>query len=161
MELHEQFVVGISDMKFSTRPQSELVTYSLGSCLGVTAYDPVAHIGGLLHALLPESNALPERARNNPFMFVSTGLNRMLAELEERGAQRRRMIVKAAGGADMRGDKLFRIGERNFKSLLFSLTQERLTLSGKEVGGTIPRTLSLYLDTGEVVVKTFGRKRAI
>ena len=36
--------VDISDMKMSQKPDEVLVTYSLGSCVGLTLYDPVAKL---------------------------------------------------------------------------------------------------------------------
>ncbi|MGE4292871.1 MAG: chemotaxis protein CheD [Desulfovibrio sp.] len=156
-----QIVVNISDMKFSTRPDDVIVTFSLGSCLGVTAYDPRRRVGAMMHALLPSEASSPERARKNPFMFVGAGFQAMLARLEQLGASRRDLVFKMAGGADMRGDTLFHTGERNVEALQRMLREERLRLGGQEVGGTIPRTLYLRMDTGEVVVKTFGRLRNI
>jgi chemotaxis protein CheD len=70
-------------------------------------------------------------------------------------------VIKVAGGADMRGDTVFRTGERNVAALHRVLREERLGLVAEEVGGTIPRTLYLAMETGEVSVKTFGKKRTL
>ena len=48
-------VVGVGDCKVSADPQSELVTYALGSCIAVSIWDPVSKVGGLLHFMLPDS----------------------------------------------------------------------------------------------------------
>ena len=42
-------------------PEDVLITYALGSCVGVAIYDPVARVGGLLHYMLPESAIDPEK----------------------------------------------------------------------------------------------------
>lgn len=81
MNLH---IVNISDMKFSTNEEDVIVTYSLGSCLGVTAYDPKIKIGGLVHCLLPTAGAAREKARDNPFMFVNTGVAMMVRRLMDK-----------------------------------------------------------------------------
>ena len=47
-------VVVVSDMK-TGKEGDTLITHALGSCLGLTIYDPVAKVGGLLHAMLPLS----------------------------------------------------------------------------------------------------------
>ncbi|SKA93833.1 chemotaxis protein CheD [Paucidesulfovibrio gracilis DSM 16080] len=156
-----QLVVSISDMKYSVRPEEMIVTYSLGSCLGITAYDPGKRIGAMMHALLPNANASPEKAARTPYMFVTVGFRAMVARLENLGAVRRRLVIKAAGGSDMRGDNVFRTGERNTAALHQVLQEERLRLTAQEVGGTIPRTMFLHLDSGEVVIKTFGKRRNI
>ena len=44
--------VGIGDMKF-TRGDSTIITYALGSCIGITFYDPFLKLGCLLHIMLP------------------------------------------------------------------------------------------------------------
>ncbi len=66
-------VVGVGDYKISTSPLEVLVTYSLGSCLGVAAYDPRAGVGGLLHFMLPDSRINAEKARAQPAMFADNG----------------------------------------------------------------------------------------
>lgn len=151
-------VVNISDMKFSNNPEDVIVTYSLGSCLGVTAYDPEARIGGLIHCLLPSSIAAGEKRRNKPYMFVNSGVVRMVRELIELGAVRDRLVFKAAGCANMRGDVLFNTGARNFEALLKLLDTNNVKLEASNVGGTIPRTLFLHLDTGRVVVRSLGEE---
>jgi chemotaxis protein CheD len=151
-------VVNISDMKFSRNPEDVIVTYSLGSCLGVTAYDPKARVGGMIHCLLPNSSNNVKRAKNNPFMFVNTGVVRMVRELMEHGADRNRIVFKAAGCANMRGDGLFNTGARNFEALLGLLEANNVTLAASNVGGTVPRTLFLHMDTGRTVVRSLGEE---
>ncbi len=48
-----QHIIDVKDAKISNGPQSVLITYALGSCLGITAYDHPARIGGLLHVMMP------------------------------------------------------------------------------------------------------------
>ncbi|BDQ34529.1 chemotaxis protein CheD [Pseudodesulfovibrio portus] len=150
--------VSISDMKFSTDPGDVLVTYSLGSCLGVTAYDPKARIGGLIHCLLPSAVGAKERARKKPFMFVNTGVAMMVRILLENGAQKNRLVFKVAGGANMRSNDFFSTGKRNMEALTKLLDRNKVSLAAQAVGGTIPRTMYLYLDTGRVVVKSLGKE---
>lgn len=154
-------VVNISDMKLSTNPEDIIVTYSLGSCLGVTAYDPQAQIGGMVHCLLPHASAAKTKARSKPFMFVNTGVAMMVRQLIDKGARRDRLIFKAAGGSNMRNDTLFNTGERNFQALDKLLNRNKVALASFDVGGTIPRTLFLHLETGRVTVRTFGEEKEI
>jgi chemotaxis protein CheD len=154
-------IVNISDMKLSAAPEDIIVTYSLGSCLGVTAYDPKAGVGGMVHCLLPHAGAARDKARANPFMFVNTGVAMMVRKLMDRGASKRNIIFKAAGGANMRGDNLFNTGARNFEALGKLLERNTVELTATDVGGTIPRTMFLYLDTGRVVVRSLGEEKDI
>lgn len=156
-----QHVVNISDMKIATNPEEVIVTYSLGSCLGVTAYDPVAKIGGMIHCLLPDGANAKEKAKTKPYMFVSIGVPAMVRQLIEKGAKRERLVFKAAGGANMRNDTMFNTGKRNFEALKELFAHNKVTLSASQVGGTIPRTMILHIGTGEVVVRTFGEETSL
>lgn len=150
--------VSISDMKFSTNPEDIIATYSLGSCLGITAYDPKARVGGMVHCLLPSAAGAKEKAREKPYMFVNTGVAMMVRILREHGAAKHRLVFKVAGGANMRSNDFFSTGKRNMESLLHLLERNKVTLAAQEVGGTIPRTMFLYMDTGRVVIRSLGKE---
>lgn len=150
-------VVNISDMKISTNPEDVIVTYSLGSCLGVTAYDPKKRIGGLIHCLLARASTSPKRAQQNPYMFVNTGVAMMVRKMAMKGADIKRLEFKAAGGANMRNEDTFLTGQKNYEALLRLMERNEIKLKASDVGGSIPRTIFLHLDTGKVVMKSLGR----
>lgn len=54
--------IGISDLKVC-RPPDVLVTYALGSCVGICLLDSVAGVGGLSHIMLPDSTQANQRSR--------------------------------------------------------------------------------------------------
>lgn len=151
-------VVDIADMKLSKRKTEQIITYSLGSCLGVTAYDPEAGVGAMIHCLLPGVDGNSEKKKQNPYMFVTTGVVAMVRALFKAGAKKKNLVWHVAGGADMRGDNLFFTGRRNYEALKALLEKNKVTPTAEEVGGTRPRTMSLYMDTGRVTVKTFGKE---
>lgn len=159
--MNNTLIVGISDMKLSRNPGDVIVTYSLGSCLGVSIYDPKAQIGGMVHCLLPTAAAAKEKARANPFMFVTTGVAMTVRRLVDLGANKARLVFKVAGGANMRKDRLFDTGLRNFEALQKLMERNNRRLDAVDVGGTIPRTLFLYLDTGRVVVRSMGKEKEL
>jgi len=150
-------VVGIADMKVSGCLEDVVVTYALGSCLGVCIYDPVAQVGGILHAMLPKGTASPERAQSNPARFVDTGLPLLFKGAYALGAEKARTIVYAVGGAHMgpvdQPDN-FRIGERNFVELKRMLWRNCVVLHDQDVGGNVSRTVSLSIATGAVSIKS-------
>lgn len=154
-------IVNISDMKKSADAEDIIVTYSLGSCLGVTAFDPVAGIGGMVHCLLPTGDRNNGKASTNPYMFVNTGVAEMVRQLKEMGAEKGRLVFKAAGGANMRGDTLFNTGARNFEALEKLLENNGVELTASDVGGTIPRTMFLHIGSGKVVVRSLGEEKEI
>ena len=67
-----KLIVGVSDAKASCEAEDTIITYSLGSCIGVCLYDPVVGVGGLLHNQLPESKMDPQKAVEKPFMFADS-----------------------------------------------------------------------------------------
>jgi chemotaxis protein CheD len=150
-------VVGVADMVVSNDSSAEIVTYSLGSCLGITIYDPVKKIGGLLHLMLPDSKIDSAKAVSAPFMFVDTGVPRLFHAAYNLGADRSRLDVKVAGGAQLLDQQgIFNIGSRNFDALEKLLAQNGLKTHAADVGGLSSRTLRLDLSNGLVTVKTPG-----
>ena len=150
-------VVGVADLVVSNDASAEIVTYSLGSCLGLTIYDPVKKIGGLLHLMLPDSKIDAAKAVSAPFMFVDTGVPRLFHGAYNLGADRSRLVVKVAGGAQLLDQQgIFNIGARNFEALEKLLAQNGLKVHATEVGGLSSRTMRLDLNNGLVTIKTPG-----
>lgn len=150
-------VVGVADMVASNDSSAEIVTYSLGSCLGVTIYDPVKKIGGLLHLMLPDSSIDANKATNAPFMFVDTGVPRLFHAVYNLGAERSRLILKVAGGAQLLDEQgVFNIGERNFKALTAILERNGIAMQARDVGGMTSRTVRFDLTNGNVSIKSPG-----
>jgi len=151
--------VDISDMKISEDEKDILVTYSLGSCVGITLYDPVTKIGSLIHCMLPLSRVDREKAKKNPFMFVDTGLSQQLQEMYNRGARKKNIIAKVAGGAKLLDKKnLFRIGERNYTVVRKLLWKNDILIKAQDVGESKSRTVRLYMDTGITTVRYRGEE---
>lgn len=147
-------VVGVADMKTGTEGQV-LVTHALGSCLGLMIYDPVAKVGGLLHAMLPLSKINPEKAATNPYMFVDTGVPEVFRAVYALGGQKGRIVVKAAGCArPLNAGEMFRIGERNHVMLKKLLWKNSILITAEDIGGTAGRTVRFDLDTGTVIVRS-------
>jgi len=155
-------VVGISDMKVSNNPDEVLITYSLGSCLGVVIFDPVAHVAGLLHSMLPLSIIDPHKAKSSPFMFVDTGIPLLFREAYNLGAEKKRIIVKAAGCSSLLDEKgFFKIGERNFTVLRKLLWKNNILIEKQDIGGNHSRTVSIATANGKVIVKTGGKENEL
>lgn len=157
-----KIIVHVSDGKASCDPSDRIVTYSLGSCIGVCLYDKASKIGGLLHFQLPESKMGVERAQEKPFMFADTGLALLIQEMTQLGANKRRLSVKIAGGAAMNnGPKGFDIGKRNGLAIRKLVWKQGLFLDAEEVGGFSPRNLSLDIEDGAVVMRSNGREKTL
>jgi chemotaxis protein CheD len=152
--------VGISDAKVSNSGEAVLATYSLGSCIGVSLYDPTHRIGGLLHYQLPTSDLDKAKAQANPMMFADTGLARLLDKLAALGADPKRLSVTLAGGAQILDDaNLFNIGRRNHAAIRKLLWQRGLLIAHEEIGGDAPRNMYLRIADGAVEIKAVGHAR--
>jgi len=150
-------VVGVADLVASNDSTADIVTYSLGSCLGVTVYDPGKKIGGLLHLMLPDSSIDAAKAASLPYMFVDTGVPRLFHAAYNLGADRSRLVVKVAGGAQMLDQQgIFNIGIRNVSALEKIIAQNGLRIHAADTGGLSSRTVRLDLTNGNVSVKTPG-----
>jgi len=148
-------VVGVSDWKVSANSDETIITYALGSCLGIIVYDPVVRVAGLLHTMLPFSRKDPEKARMKPAMFVDTGFSVLLRDFYEMGAEKKRIKLFVAGGASMKTaakDDYFKIGVRNFTTLRKLLWKNGFMIDYQDVGGSISRTMSIEISTGLVTV---------
>jgi len=165
-----KIIVNVSDMKVSESPYEELVTYALGSCLGVTMYDPVAMVGGMLHVMMPLSTVDPEKARKNPAMYVDTGFTTLLRKCYDLGAHKNDLKICVAGGASMKqngGDDYFKIGKRNITIFRKLLWKNGFMVHAQDVGGIKSRTMLLRMSDGLVTInkqpmeKDVTRKTAI
>ena len=150
-------IVGVGDMKVSDNPDVVLITYSLGSCIGVCLYDPLVKVGGLLHYMLPESSIDNSKAKEAPFMFGDTGIPMLFKESYKLGARKNRLRVSVAGGAEILDQQgFFNIGKRNYTLLRKLLWKNNVMIDFEEVGGNVNRTLKLEVGTGATWLKTSG-----
>ncbi len=148
-------VVRISDARVSNDPQVILATHSLGSCIGVTAYDPVVRVGGLLHFQLPGFQTDGRRVLQVPARYADTGMALLFDEMTALGAEIRRLKIQLAGGARMfTGTDIFDIGRRNHTAIRKFLWQHGLLIEAEDVGGTAARHLYLRIADGAVHIKT-------
>jgi chemotaxis protein CheD len=156
----ETIPVGLGEIKAGKEPSQVLVCYGLGSCIGLTIYDPVVSVGVMAHIVLPDSslNRSPELL---PGKFADTGVLAAIAEALTLGAFRSRLVCRMAGGARMLnlaglGNRLD-IGARNAEAVRTALQALGIRLVADDSGGTYGRTLQLHLGSGRLLVSTVGR----
>ncbi len=159
--LKKEITVNISDARVSDNPEHVLATYSLGSCIGVCLYSPKMRTAGLLHYLLPDSTANPQKATENPFVYADTGMKTLLEKLTSMGIKKNQLSVKLAGGAQRLKVKAkgFNIGKRNYLAIRKILWKLGMFIDAEDVGGTSPRTLYMSVDNGAVTIKSNGLEK--
>jgi chemotaxis protein CheD len=151
--------VGVGDCRVCNEPRTLLVTYALGSCIAVMIHDSQANVGGLLHFMLPESQIDPERAAKHPYMFADTGIPLLFRKAYEMGAEKRRMVVVVAGGAQMMDpDGAFDIGKRNYMAMRKIFWKAGVLVQAEEIGGAVSRTVGLEIGSGKVFLRAGGHK---
>ncbi len=157
--------VPIGEMVLSDDPHDVLVAYGLGSCVAICLHDPVAQVGGMLHALLPSAPKESSHSRRNPgkpTKFVEQGFPLLIDAILKLGARRSRLIAKLCGGAKVLSapgfeDGPLNIGTRNVLAAEAALKTARLRIEAQDTGGEIGRTIRLYIADGKITVKTLGR----
>ena len=155
-------IVGISDMKISSKPDDELITYSLGSCIGLVLWDPQVKVGALLHFMLPDSSIDKNKAIQKPYMFADKAVPMMFKELYKFGAQKNRLKVYVIGGANVLDDSgMFNIGKRNQMIVRKMFWKNKVMVTKEDVGGSVNRTVYLQVGTGKVLLKTSGKGESI
>lgn len=150
--------VGMADLQVG-RSTDVLTTLGLGSCIGLTFYDPVTKIGGLVHYMLPDSTKL--KNNSNIAKFGDTGIRELLRRVILLGADQRRLVSKIAGGAcmfEMTGSSaLGNVGQRNAEAARMILKQLRIPLIAEDTGLNYGRTVELNCENGEYLIKAVGK----
>ena len=154
----ELIKVGMADYKVGRNPNS-VITYGLGSCIGIALYDPVTKVGGLAHIMLPDSKQA--RSAENPAKFADTALPLMVEDLIKLGGSKTRLRAKIAGGAQMftfaNLTDIMRIGERNAEAVRLVLKKLDISILADDTGGNYGRTVELKLENGIFRIKTIDK----
>lgn len=151
-------VVGVGDCKVTDDPCAELITYALGSCIAISIWDPVARVAGMLHFMLPDSAVdRTNGGRGAPCRYADTGTPLLFRAAYDRGAEKKRLIVRVAGGAAVFDDGgFFNIGQRNLAAVRKILWKAGVLVHGEEVGGSVSRTVRLSNADGRLLIRCPG-----
>ncbi|MCL2669075.1 MAG: chemotaxis protein CheD [Syntrophaceae bacterium] len=149
-----ELVVSIADFKVSNNPAEVLVTYALGSCIGLAIYDPRVRVGGLLHFMLPDSSQHAAKAKENPAMFADTGIPLLFKSCYALGAEKKHLVVKVAGGSNVLDDaNYFRIGQKNITALRKIFWRNNVMIDSEDTGQNFNRTVHFDIASGKCTLK--------
>ena len=152
-------MVGLGDVKISEDQDTVLACLGLGSCVAVSAFDPVAKVGGMAHVVLPESRG---RSGEKPARYADLAVPQLLNELRNRGAVDSDLVINLAGGAQMSlapgMGTAFKIGEDNVAAVQAALAAEGLKPKAVETGGHRGRNLRLFIESGKAMVASTGEE---
>jgi chemotaxis protein CheD len=153
--LGPRWKVGLADFRLAGEP-SVLVAYGLGSCVGVSLFDPTRRICALAHIMLPFWGNGP--GDDNPRKYADRALEMMVEALLRAGASRAALGGKMAGGATMFPEiQRAPVGERNVQAVGVTLAALGIPLLGQDVGGDYGRTVELYSDAGRLLVRSYRK----
>lgn len=131
--------------------QDCMITTILGSCVSVCIWDRVARFGGMNHFLLPLWNGEGLQTPKYGNIAILLLIERVLGL----GSRRDNLVAKVFGGANvLEGAKgFFNIGERNIMIAEDMLQENRISVIGRDCGGSSGRKLLFRTETGEALVK--------
>ena len=163
--------VGVAEYYVTHNPHI-LASFGLGSCVGVALYDKRKRIGGLVHIMLPDSEAMVRKG--NPGKYADTAIKAVVEEMERLGSLRRDIRAKVAGGACMfsipgainprnvPGPCLgMQIGDRNVEAVKKVLEELKIPIEAEDTGGNHGRTMRFDVSDGTVTISSikFGVKK--
>jgi len=150
-------VLGMGEV-YATREPAVIQTV-LGSCIAVCLRDPKRRVAGMNHFMLPAR--LDRDTAHGSTYYGAYAMDRLINELMKLGAVRTRLQAKVFGAADLLGlDNGARsIPTQNAAFILSYLQTDEIPLLAYDLGGTLPRAIHFFTDTGRVLLRQLGRQR--
>ena len=147
--------IGISDLNVARSPDV-LITYALGSCVGICLYDQTVGVVGMSHILLPSSAQIPGNA--TPMKFADTAIPMLMVKMQAMGARPTQLKAKIAGGAQMfaamGNASIANIGERNVAAVKATLQRLRIPIVAQDTGSNYGRTLLFNADDYMMTIRS-------
>jgi len=160
--MSDMIKVGMADLNVCTSP-NVITTLGLGSCVGIVLHDPIRKIAGMVHVMLPDSKKILNN--ENKAKFADTGIDALILEMTKIGADRRGLIAKIAGGAQMfafsSNNEMMRIGDRNVEATKLKLQQLGISIKAEDTGANYGRTIEFYPETGMLLIKSVGKEKKL
>ena len=149
--------VGMADLKVACHP-SILTTLGLGSCVGIALYDTRKKVIGLAHIMLPDSKIAANAV--NRAKFADTGISDLVKEMMGAGADKKNIVAKIAGGAQMFAftsiNETLKIGPRNAEATRAILSGMGIPILAEDTGGNCGRTIEINSEDGKLMIRTIG-----
>jgi len=140
----------------------------LGSCIAITLWHPILHIGGMCHFVLPGMRSLTGVIRGDSRLngrYSDAAMALFEREAVRRATNLRDYQAKIFGGSNMlmnsrlEEDEL--IGTRNTEAAMKHLSERDISLLVAHVGETGHRRIAFDVETGDVWVRHEPLKKVI
>ena len=136
--------------------EDEVISTVLGSCIAVALYDPIKHVGGLNHFMLPGALGEDSKLMSETGKYGVFAMEFLINELMRLGSRRQDLVAKVFGGGHvLRGSKgnVSRVPQSNIDFAYTYLNTEKLRIETADVGGTMARKIFFYPQTSKILLK--------
>jgi len=132
----------------------------LGSCVSACIRDTTTGIGGMNHFMLPADISRDTKAWGNTPVDAQTrygniAMERLINVILAGGGKRQNLEIKLFGGG-----KVLQIdtdiGAKNIDFVKHYLDTEGLTIAAEDIGGSKPRKIQYFPNTGRARVKSLN-----
>ncbi|HEX7384505.1 MAG TPA: chemoreceptor glutamine deamidase CheD [Burkholderiaceae bacterium] len=123
----------------------------LGSCVAACIHDPLAHVGGMNHFMLPASRSARD---GDSARYGAYAMEVLINEILKRGGERPRLRAKVFGGAAVLPSlTTSNVGQDNVDFVTAYLATEHIASVASDLGGAWPRRVHFFPATGRAFVK--------
>ncbi len=152
-------VVKIKPGEFYASTQPCIIATCLGSCVAACIRDTVRGGAGMNHFMLPDDSSAADDPRvTRSLRYGSFAMETLINEFIKRGARRADLEAKVFGGATLQPFTHSNVGRDNARFVAEYLVAEGITITQSDLGGTHPRKICLFVETGRVLVKYLPNK---
>jgi chemotaxis protein CheD len=135
----------------------EAISTVLGSCISACVRDPVRNVGGMNHFMLPEDASTGPNNWLDPAIGLATrygsyAMESLINDLLKLGATRERLEIKVFGGGRVLSG-VTDVGARNIAFVRSYLELEGYRILAEDLGGTTPRKVVYFPNTGRVKMR--------
>lgn len=141
---------------YVTSREDEMLATILGSCVSACIRDPVVHVGGMNHFLLPGDDG-SDGQNSDSARYGMFAMESLVNGLLKAGGQKHRFEVKVFGGGNVINNSS-RIGSKNARFIREFLHREGYRIASEDLEGDHPRRLHYYPHSGKVLMRLLRRK---
>jgi chemotaxis protein CheD len=123
---------------------------ALGSCVAIVAFDPEKKIGGLAHIMIP--GKCQTKDCEDETRYSEDGIDMMLSGMIQEGSNENRIQTCIVGGGNVLRRAEDTIAEDNIAYVINDLTQRKLPIMARSVGGFERRSVLFSIDQSTVFV---------
>jgi len=153
--------VKIGELEVTNNPQAEFKTF-VGSCVALCLYDLDNKVAGMAHVMLPREkpNHLPQK--DMLAKFADKAITTLLSLMTEKGANRKKIKAKIAGGAKIFSheseSEIFNVGPENIKSIKTLLGYHDISIVSEDIGQSFGRWVRFSVGSGDMIIASSSRK---